>query len=656
VILFTGGGEAGHQMSQGSWNANYDGITCPNVAYQGTRGVEMWSYEFNRNRWYTMKGISSLPPTQYSRYPIYDPVHDVLITGVGSQTYVYNYHYNNTASYNNPLNFSSGLYSNAVDIKRGLYYMLCGGTQVMYAFDPETATWSQVSGIIPGCVPPPGASGNEPSINAMAYDPLHDIMLYLIGMSSPQTWKFDCAAKQWQQLTPVASPAIMGRLAYNKALNVFMLLGGEGTGISRGGGTTGLWTYRYATGATVEDNMVAAPDASLNSTGGVVRLSWKPLADAGVTGYNIYRGTANPYPKAFTKLNASPVTDTFYTDNTAASGTWYSYRVCGVKGGVEGKLSRHLYTRSTRPLGVAASVETASQVKVSWYANPEPDITGYNIYRARGASIYTGSMYTKLNSTPVNATEYVDNVDLSDLVARGYVVTAVNALGIESGYSPVATTFPEPPDWCWILPKGATFDLHWQPPLRTKVASVSMYRTTGSVDLYNTSGPIVDTVTSGWTTPQSTGTDAASLMALCFIVRAKNILGQEGYATNQISPVNTEFGYGQVFPVGTRFNYSQYVTSLEEAPASVSLASGIAASPNPFHPAVKISYRLDQTAKVRLKVIDTQGRIVRDLEVSRKSGVQTDRLDFAKLASGVYVVTVETGNAKILRTRVVYAK
>jgi hypothetical protein len=62
----------------------------------------------------------------------------------------------------------------------------------------------------------------------MAYDPLHDIMLYLIGMSSPETWTFDCAGRQWQQAAPAASPAIMGRLTFNRALNMFMLLGGEG--------------------------------------------------------------------------------------------------------------------------------------------------------------------------------------------------------------------------------------------------------------------------------------------------------------------------------------------------------------------------------------------------------------------------------------------
>ena len=116
-----GGGEAGHQFSQGSWNSGYTASDVPAAAYQGARGVQMWVYEMNRNRWHHMRGVTQLPPTSYTRLPIYDPVHDIVITAKGGQTWVYHYHTNNSYSYNNPASFAEYLYSNDVDSRRGLY-------------------------------------------------------------------------------------------------------------------------------------------------------------------------------------------------------------------------------------------------------------------------------------------------------------------------------------------------------------------------------------------------------------------------------------------------------------------------------------------------------------------------------------------------------
>jgi len=60
-----------------------------------------------------------------------------------------------------------------------------------------------------------------------------------------------------------------------------------------------------------------------------VVLSWTASGTAGVTGYNVYRGTTRGGPYS-TKLNSSLVTETTYTDNAVQAGGTYFYVVTAV--------------------------------------------------------------------------------------------------------------------------------------------------------------------------------------------------------------------------------------------------------------------------------------------------------------------------------------
>jgi hypothetical protein len=87
--------------------------------------------------------------------------------------------------------------------------------------------------------------------------------------------------------------------------------------------------------------------------------------------------------------------------------------------------------------GIAATVQHS--VALSWSSSSSP-VIGYFVYRG---AISAGP-YSKLNSSADPATSYTDTS------VRGgqtyvYVVTAVDAIGIESGYSiPVSATIPSP--------------------------------------------------------------------------------------------------------------------------------------------------------------------------------------------------------------------
>lgn len=69
-------------------------------------------------------------------------------------------------------------------------------------------------------------------------------------------------------------------------------------------------------------------------------------------------------------------------------------------------------------------------VILTWSANSEPDITGYNIYRSE----FSGYPYVRLNDVPATDTTYIDTTVLGGNTYY-YVVTACIRAGSESRYS-----------------------------------------------------------------------------------------------------------------------------------------------------------------------------------------------------------------------------
>src|SRR5579885_3765303 len=72
---------------------------------------------------------------------------------------------------------------------------------------------------------------------------------------------------------------------------------------------------------------VEASGEGVSASDHKIELNWQP-SDVPVQGYFVYRGTEKDGP--YTKLNASPITEPAYTDDTAAAGQEYFYVVTSV--------------------------------------------------------------------------------------------------------------------------------------------------------------------------------------------------------------------------------------------------------------------------------------------------------------------------------------
>ncbi len=90
-------------------------------------------------------------------------------------------------------------------------------------------------------------------------------------------------------------------------------------------------TGTRAASLSITDNATGSPQTvSLSGTGTHdVILTWTASATSGVTGYNVYRGTASGGEGA-TPLNSSPITGTTYIDVNVQTGQTYYYMVTAV--------------------------------------------------------------------------------------------------------------------------------------------------------------------------------------------------------------------------------------------------------------------------------------------------------------------------------------
>ena len=78
--------------------------------------------------------------------------------------------------------------------------------------------------------------------------------------------------------------------------------------------------------------------------------------------------------------------------------------------------------------------------------------------------------------------------------------------------------------------------------------------------------------------------------------------------------------------------------------------------PNPFNPSTQISFSLTKEGPVSLRVYDILGREVATLvKENRKPGQYTERFDGSRLASGVYMYVLQSGDGR-LTSRMVLSK
>ncbi|GMU23075.1 MAG: hypothetical protein AMXMBFR13_31580 [Phycisphaerae bacterium] len=175
-------------------------------------------------------------------------------------------------------------------------------------------------------------------------------------------------------------------------------------------------------------------------TGTQVALNWIDSPEPDLNGYNVYRGTSPGFPVDGSTLIASNLPASQHTDTVVDDGTTYYYAVTASDtGGGESLASPSvaLQTRPSQPTGLAATPAGAVQIDLDWADNPEPDIAGYNVYRAIISNVPIDPAHQIATGVPTSS--YSDATGLLDGRTYYYRVTALDGAGNESAASATAS-------------------------------------------------------------------------------------------------------------------------------------------------------------------------------------------------------------------------
>jgi hypothetical protein len=181
-----------------------------------------------------------------------------------------------------------------------------------------------------------------------------------------------------------------------------------------------------------------------------IEITWNPPAGnmnetypANIAGYNIYRRQGG----AFNKINAEPLRDPHFIDRDFQFGADYQYMVRSLSlrpgsaspsESIESDNSQPFnYTpKDTFPPGPPTPITIASIngiVSLFWPLSAEPDVVGYNIYRAEEENA-SSEKWVKINPELHKTASFRDDHVQVDK-KYFYQITAVDAVGNESARS-----------------------------------------------------------------------------------------------------------------------------------------------------------------------------------------------------------------------------
>lgn len=502
----------------------------------------VWVYSLEENRWRDLRPVPA-PHVAGLRCASWDSDAQVIVIfgGEGNRegTVVYDPHANTWTRMKldtePPLRSGGNM---AYDAARKLHVLF--GAQ--FSDDPHTWGYSlrdnKWTDLEPATSPP--TNQNDA---VLTYDSLNKVVIAIVKITEGQdenathtlqTWAYDAGANAWTRMNPPREPDSSSNrsrvLCFAPEFGLAVLE--NRTRSEPGPAEQQIWTYCYA---RPEGKANPDPPAELHLTtrNKSVVLNWKPSPSSAVTGYAVYRGEAEkPWNVDYRRIASLEVDRNGYEDTQVDRGKLYFYFVRALAGERRSDASQKVRTQSRVVEDVVVSVLSETQAKLRWKAPDCDDIVGYHVERAT-VEVYTDDQLTRLKShlQPLAAPSvgavrtigafkrltdsmlsdplFVDTVDLGtpipvdgepafestfyaehlDMAGRSYPyavyayrISAVNALGVESGPSPYFLTIPSPVRFLFSRETDTTCNLKWAANPEENLRGYRVYRLDGRWD------------------------------------------------------------------------------------------------------------------------------------------------------------------------------
>lgn len=220
-------------------------------------------------------------------------------------------------------------------------------------------------------------------------------------------------------------------------------------------------------------------------------LSWQASPDNSVVGYEIWRATAEgddwTQVGRTTAREASNFLDRGGEKDATQlglllDGTVYQYRVvafntAGVRSSASVAITGKTKEVPIAPLGLATTTHLPYAVRLTWQANPEPDVNGYLVEASKNPD----SGFHKLTELRLaqGGVLAADELSLDPGEIRYYRIKALDREGLESVWSAVlkgqAKPLPDAPTELQGHADGSALKITWQPPSQTDVISYNVW-------------------------------------------------------------------------------------------------------------------------------------------------------------------------------------
>jgi hypothetical protein len=205
---------------------------------------------------------------------------------------------------------------------------------------------------------------------------------------------------------------------------------GRGSGTLRLGLSGLSWMYRdYSVKIDEAPEAPTAP-AVAQKPAGRLDLSWTASTTVtNLAGYDVYRSTGG----AYTKLNASPLTGTTYSDTATVDGTTYTYKINAVTSGTPLLTSLDSTTASAKADATAPTVSSVALANGG--GNGNAYVNGANASSISvSITLPAGSLATDtVNLTVSNGANSVTATHAGTNGAGTFTITGLNLAGLGDG-------------------------------------------------------------------------------------------------------------------------------------------------------------------------------------------------------------------------------
>jgi hypothetical protein len=261
--------------------------------------------------------VTVAPEARGAHSMVFDPYNNVAVifggrtlgSGPLSDTLIYSYSSNSWAKLACPTHPSARSNHAMVYCNQTNEIIMYGGFGVTdtWSFDCVTQTWSEV------------VTATNPGVHhslALAYDPQENAVILFGGFGSDgyetdDTWKFDCATREWSDLAPSTTPlARYGHvMVYDECINLIVMTAGN---TATQGHQDDTWTFNVTSNTWTELTPSGNPDRlkwpsmTYDSVSQKCILFGGQIGDFAVDRTWIYDGQLNTWTRSYPDDAPSP--------------------------------------------------------------------------------------------------------------------------------------------------------------------------------------------------------------------------------------------------------------------------------------------------------------------------------------------------------------